>query len=133
MHESYREVLHNDRRESEKQSSHLLWPCYCSIVLLFTSVSAVSAAGESKDRNRQLSIKERLTADDVSYLKSLPREERREILVARGWQEIVIPDQYESYQDLVSVGTLTTAYQEALKASGQWGCQERASELSPIR
>ena len=88
------------------------------IVSLLASVSAVSAAGESKDRNRQLSIKERLTADDAAYLKSLPREERRGILVARGWQEIVIPDQYESYQDLVSVNTLTTAYREALKAAG---------------
>ena len=73
-----------------------------AIVLLFTSASAVSAAGESKDRNRQLSIKERLTADDVSYLKSLPREERRDILVARGWQEIAIPDQYESLSGLWS-------------------------------
>jgi hypothetical protein len=89
-----------------------------AIVLLFTSASAVSAAGDGKDRNRQLSIKERLTADDVSCLKSLPREERREVLTARGWREIVIPDRYESYQDLVSVGTITTAYQEALKASG---------------
>jgi hypothetical protein len=88
-----------------------------AIVLLFTSASAVSAAGESKDRNRQLSIKERLTAEDVSYLKSLPLEERREILVARGWQEIVIPDQYGSYRDMVPVDKLATAYQEALKAS----------------
>jgi uncharacterized protein YycO len=88
-----------------------------AIVLLFTSASAVSAAGESKDRNRQLSIKERLTADDVSYLKSLPRDERREILVARGWREITIPDEYESYQDLVSVNEVAKTYQEALKAS----------------
>jgi len=48
-----------------------------AIVLLFTSTSMVSAAGEGKDRNRQLNTKERLTADDVSYLKRLPREERR--------------------------------------------------------
>jgi len=88
------------------------------IVSLLASVSAVSAADESNARNRQLSTKERLTADDAAYLKSLPREERRGVLTARGWQEIVIPDQYESYQDLVSVNALTTAYQEALKASG---------------
>ncbi|MBN2097967.1 MAG: hypothetical protein JW753_00065 [Dehalococcoidia bacterium] len=89
-----------------------------AIVLLFTSASAVSAASEGKDRNRQIGTKERLTASDVAYLKSLPRDERREILTARGWREIVIPDQYESYQDLVPVDELATAYREALKASG---------------
>ena len=92
-----------------------------AIVLLFTSTSIVSAAGEGKDRNRQLNTKERLTADDVSYLKSLPREERRAVLTARGWREIVIPDQHESYQDLVSVDRLTKAYQGALTASGGGG------------
>jgi hypothetical protein len=91
---------------------------FAAIVLLFTSASAVSAASEGKDRNRQLGTKERLTANDVAYLKSLPRDERREILTARGWREIVIPDQYESYQDLVPVDELATAYQEALKSSG---------------
>jgi uncharacterized protein YycO len=92
-----------------------------AIVLLFTSTSMVSAAGEGKDRNRQLNTKERLTADDVSYLKRLPREERREVLTARGWQEVVIPDQYDSYQDLVSVDRLTKAYQGALMGSSGEG------------
>jgi len=89
-----------------------------AVFLLLTPASVVSAASGSKDRSGQLATKERLTADDVAHLKSLPREERRDILVARGWQEIVIPDQYASYRDLVPVNKLTTAYQEALKASG---------------
>ena len=93
------------------------------IVSLLASVSVVSARSESGDRNRQLTTKERLTADDVAYLKSLPREERKDILVARGWQEIVIPDQYESYQDLVPVNALNTAYQEALKAASSGAAQ----------
>ena len=96
----------------------ILMGLVAAIVLLFTSTSMVSAAGEGKDRNRQLNTKERLTADDVAYLKSLPREERRGVLTARGWQEIVIPDQYESYQDLVSVDAVANTYQEALKAAG---------------
>jgi uncharacterized protein YycO len=93
------------------------------IVSLLASVSVVSARSESGDRNRQLTTKERLTAGDVAYLKSLQRVVRREILVARGWQEIVIPDQYESYQDLVPVNALNTAYQEALKAASSGAAQ----------
>jgi uncharacterized protein YycO len=93
------------------------------IVSLLASVSVVSARSESGDRNRQLTTKERLTAGDVAYLKSLQRGVRREILVARGWQEIVIPDQYESYQDLVPVNALNTAYQEALKAASSGAAQ----------
>ena len=96
----------------------ILMGLVAAIVLLFTSASTVSAASDTRDRNRQLSNKETLTADDVGYIKSLQREERRGILVARGWQEIVIPGQYESYQDLVPVNELTTAYQEVLKAAG---------------
>jgi len=96
----------------------ILMGLVAAIVLLFTSASTVSAASDTRDRNRQLSNKETLTADDVGYVKSLQREERRGILVARGWQEIAIPDQYESYKDLVPVNELTTAYQEVLKAAG---------------
>ena len=73
----------------------ILMGLVAAIVLLFTSASTVSAASDTRDRNRQLSNKETLTADDVGYIKSLQREERRGILVARGWQEIAIPDQYE--------------------------------------
>jgi Permuted papain-like amidase enzyme, YaeF/YiiX, C92 family len=87
-------------------------------VLLFASTSVVSAASGGRERVRQLSTKERLTADDVQCLKSLPRGERKDILVARGWQEIVIPDRYENYRDLVPVEELTVAYQEVLKISG---------------
>lgn len=87
-------------------------------VLLFSSASVVSAAGQGRDRNRQLSTKERLTADDASYLEGLPREDRRQILVARGWQEIIIPDEYESYRDLVPIEELTMAYEKALRISG---------------
>jgi uncharacterized protein YycO len=94
-----------------------------AVILLMMSTSAVSARSEGKDRNRQLTTKQRLTADDVAYIKSLPREERKDILVARGWQEIVIPDQYESYQDLVPVNALNTAYQEALKAASSGTAQ----------
>jgi uncharacterized protein YycO len=93
------------------------------IISLLASVSMVSARSESENRNKQLSTKERLTADDVAYLKSLPREKRKNILVARGWQEIVIPDQYESYQDLVPVNALNTAYQETLKAASSGAAQ----------
>ncbi len=101
----------------------ILMALLVAIVLLFTSTSMVSAASGSKDRNRQLTTKERLTADDVAYLKGLQREVRREILTARGWQEIVIPEQYESYQDLVPVNATTAAYQEALKAAGSGAAQ----------
>ena len=94
-----------------------------AVIILLTSASVVSARSESGDRNRQLTTKERLTAGDVAYLKSLPCEERKDILVARGWQEIVIPDQYESYQDLVPVNALNTAYQEALKAASSGAAQ----------
>jgi hypothetical protein len=94
-----------------------------AVIILLTSASVVSARSESGDRNRQLTTKERLTAGDVAYLKGLQREVRREILVARGWQEIVIPDQYESYQDLVPVNALNTAYQEALKAASSGAAQ----------
>ncbi len=96
----------------------ILMGLVAAIVLLFTSASTVSAASDTRDRNRQLSNKETLTADDVGYIKSLQREERRGILVARGWQEIAIPDQYEDYQDLVSANEVAKTYQEALKASG---------------
>ena len=95
----------------------ILMGLVAAIVLLFTSASTVSAASDTRDRNRQLSNKETLTADDVGYIKSLQREERRGILVARGWQEIAIPDQYEDYQDLVSVNEV--AKNEALIKSGQ--------------
>jgi uncharacterized protein YycO len=96
---------------------------FAVIVSLLASVSVVSARSESEGRNRQLTTKESLTAGDVAYLKGLQREVRREILVARGWQEIVIPDQYESYQDLVPVAAVTRAYQEALIAAGSGAAQ----------
>lgn len=89
-----------------------------AVIILTMSASAVSARNESRDRNRRLATKEKLVAEDVAYLKNLPRQERREILIARGWQEIVVPDQYESYQDLSSVEELTAAYQKALRVSG---------------
>jgi len=94
-----------------------------AVIVLMMSASAVTAATLDKGRSGQLATKERLTAGDVAYLKSLPREERKGILVARGWQEIVIPDQYESYQDLVPVAAVARAYQEALTATGSGAAQ----------
>ncbi|MDM8001096.1 MAG: YiiX/YebB-like N1pC/P60 family cysteine hydrolase [Dehalococcoidia bacterium] len=89
-----------------------------AVVLLFTSASTVGAASEGKYSIKQLAKKDRLTGDDVACLRSLSREARREILSARGWKEIVIPDEYESYQDLVSVKEVANAYEEAIRAAG---------------
>ena len=53
-----------------------------------------------------LSEKTQLTKEDLKIISDLPRSKRELILKERGWKEIKIPDNINSYDELERVDTL---------------------------